>query len=94
MLCSRTVSLASFAVAAAIAGQPSSSCAQEASTRTRLPPPVAVSDVIKPNPHDGALHAPVMSDTWWIRMADGRGSGFQGASQNSVRANGAPPKVD
>ncbi|MBO9196638.1 hypothetical protein J5277_21250 [Rhizobium sp. 16-449-1b] len=73
MLCNRTVSLTSFVIAAAVAGQAPTLLAQEKAAR-RTPPGamISVRDVIKPNPHDGALAAPVLSDTWWIRVGAGQ----------------------
>ncbi|MFS2154432.1 hypothetical protein [Rhizobium sp. Rhizsp42] len=73
MLCNRTVSLTSFVIAAAVAGQAAPLLAQEKAAR-RTPPGamISVRDVIKPNPHDGALAAPVLSDTWWMRMGAGQ----------------------
>ena len=69
MLCNRTVSLTSFVIAAAVAGQAAPLSAQEKAAR-RTPPGamISVRDVIKLNPHDGALAAPVLSDTWWMRV--------------------------
>ncbi|WP_283194062.1 hypothetical protein [Rhizobium sp. AN80A] len=73
MLCNRTVSLTSFVVAATVASQALPLLAQEKGARLTPPGPmVSVRDVIKPNPHDGALAAPVLSDTWWMRMAEGQ----------------------
>jgi hypothetical protein len=97
MPCCRTVSFASFAAVAAIAGHVQPVFAQQNATPRRPPPLLIVRDVIKPNPHDGALAAPVMSDTWWIRMADGRERGFQPARQTGPaggRDVGAPARMD
>ncbi|WP_018897216.1 hypothetical protein [Rhizobium sp. 2MFCol3.1] len=70
MLCNRTVSLTSFVIAAAVAGQAAPLLAQEKAAR-RTPPGamISVRDVIKLNPHDGALAAPILSDTWWMRVS-------------------------
>lgn len=96
MLCNRTVSLTSFVIAAAVAGQAAPLLAQEKSPR-RTPPGamISVRDVIKPNPHDGALAAPVLSDTWWMRMGAGQQrvaqpGGADGAGIRDVDPAGKP----
>lgn len=84
MLCNRTVSLTSFVIAAAVAGQVAPLLAQEKAAR-RTPPGamISVRDVIKPNPHDGALAAPVLSNTWWMRMGAGQQRVVQPAGRGS-----------
>lgn len=91
MLCNRTVSLTSFVIAAAVAGQAAPLLAQEKSPR-RTPPGamISVCDVIKPNPHDGALAAPVLSNTWWIRV----GAGQQRVVQPTGRGGDAIQDAD
>lgn len=91
MLCIRTVSLASFVVAAALAGGFPPLWAQQQTGRARAPAAVAVRDVIKTNPHDGALVAPVMSDNWWLRMGSGQTRLFQSRQRDAGQGDRAPP---
>jgi hypothetical protein len=66
---------------AAFAGQPLLSVAQQRVGREKAPYAIAVRDVIKPNPHDGALAAPVLSYNWWNRMSFGPQRAFQRTGQ-------------
>jgi hypothetical protein len=62
-----------------------------------MPATVAIRDVIKPNPYDGALAAPVLSNTWWNRMAAGQERAFQRNDPGAADGAGgaaAPPKTD
>jgi hypothetical protein len=86
MLCNRTVSLTSSVIAAAVAGQAPTLLAQEKAAR-RTPPGamISVRDVIKPNPHDGALAAPVLSNTWWIRVGAAQQRVVQPAGREGIQ---------
>jgi hypothetical protein len=90
MLCNRTVSLTSFVVAAAVAGQAAPLFAQEKAARRTPPGPmISVRDVIKPNPHDGALAAPILSDTWWVRVAESHEPSVRPATPGGVDGRGS-----
>ncbi|MFK0329684.1 hypothetical protein ACIQUB_01010 [Rhizobium sp. NPDC090275] len=92
MLYNRTVSLTSFVIAAAVVGQAVPLLAQEKAGR-RAPPGamISVRDVIKLNPHDGALAAPVLSDTWWMRMAGSQQRVVQPAGRDGAGIQNARP---
>jgi hypothetical protein len=97
MMCFRTVSLASFVAAAAFAVLGPRSYAEDRVWRAPMPSAVAVRDVIKPNPHDGALAAPVLSDTWWMRVASGPDRKLQRKAPDRIEGvggRGAPEKID
>ncbi len=92
MLCNRTVSLTSFVIAAAIAGQASPLLAQEkAAGRTPPGAMISVRDVIKVNPHDGALVPPVLSNTWWNRMGAAQQRVVQPSGRNGETVRHASP---